>query len=195
VHRLTPYLLLAVLTLGTGLGIGLGLAGAPAPAATARMTTRLVLNRTTATAGQPIHGTLVIENTGEPINLTKVGYLEVHGKREILGCMPGVLVALGNRHYRQNPAFAAQCEPAAFIVRHGTTKVPITISTFDSDCLQQPGGSAAPGIKPPPPCRTGPSGTQTIPPLPPGRYSTWVVWSEMVPVPQPKAVMVTIRSG
>jgi len=34
VRRLTPYVLLAVLVLGTGLGVGLGLSGAPSTSAT-----------------------------------------------------------------------------------------------------------------------------------------------------------------
>lgn len=198
-RRVTPYLLLAVLVLGTGLGIGLGLSEAPGkpsvPAETQRpagtITTRLVLDRTRVRSGVNIKGYLLVQNPGLTINLTDIATNPIgrtgHQHARKTGCAPGFAVGLGNRLYQQQIGFAADCSAQPFLIRHGTNRLATSIITTFTSCLQ-PGGSQVPSPTTIPSCISG----NELPLLPPGRYRATVVWSEHVPIPKPAAVTVSI---
>jgi hypothetical protein len=194
-----PYLLLAVLVIGSGLGIGLGLSEAPRKSAirveaqqyAGTITTRLVLDRTRAHAGVRIKGHLVVQNSGPTINLTDIATSRSgrrgHQSMRRTHCTPGFVVELGNHHYQQEIRFLANCTPQSFLIHHGTTRLPVNILTTFTSCLQ-PGGSQVPSPTTIPPCNSG----DELPLLPPGRYRTTVVWSEKVPIPSPPSVTVLI---
>ena len=154
-----------------------------------RITDRLVLDSTQVRAGQAIQGTLLVDNSGSPIDLTELATIELHPgdtrTARLTECRPAVAVGLSNRDVTQEPAFAFSCSPLHFSIVHGTTRIPVTVTTTYLGCQQlgdvgiTPGGVA---------CRNG----DQPPPLPAGRYRTRVVWSETVPIPAPAAVMVRL---
>jgi len=192
-RRMTPYLLLAVLMLGTGPGIGLGLA--QASAATQLLTDRLELSTTSVTSGQQIKGWLVVENRGNAINLTKVATVSIRHRGRTpsirrLGCRPDVGIGLSNSHYQQGIGFLSQCSGKPFVIRHGVTRIPLTIVTTYSTCAQ-PGGGPVTATNPA--CLS--TGTSPFPPMPGGRYKTKVAWSETVPMPTPKPLTVTVKAA
>lgn len=198
-RRLYAYLGLAVLVIGAVLGIGLGLSEAPTThpssatsyPAVGSIITRLVLDHSRVRAGVTIKGYLVVQNAGPTINLTELATSRFgrsgheHVRRP--GCKPGVAVALGNRRYHQAIFFAAQCSAQPLLIREGLNRLPVSILTTFTDCLQ-PGGSQVASPTTVPTCPPG-----SLPPvLPAGRYRTTVVWSEQVPIPKPQSVVVTI---
>jgi hypothetical protein len=188
-RRLTPLLLLGVLVI-----TAIPPVQASGLSRSDVITTRLSLDRTRVTAGQLIHGTLVIMNSGRPVDLTLVATVTIppkgHRVTKVIGCRPFVAVGLANRSVQQVVGFAASCSAAPFLLRHGSTRIPITIETSYTGCLQQ-GGTQAPTGSTIPQCTPS-----NVPPvLPGGRYRTFVAWSEHVPVPAPKAMSVTITSG
>jgi hypothetical protein len=191
-----PYVLLAVLVLSTGLGVGLGLSEAPR-AVNHGVTDRLELSTTQVVGGRRITGWLVIENRGAAINLTEVATITVkhRGRRpstRLAGCSPGVGVELFDSHYHQGVGFLLPCSSQPVVLRHVTTRLPVTIITTYPSCLE-PGGSQAPTATPIPSCV--PPNYNMPPPLPPGRYETQVVWDETVPVPRPKTVVISLRAA
>ena len=185
-ESLTPYALLGVLALSIGLGTGLGIAEAPSPS-TGPITDQLVLGATRVSAGKEIHGVLVVGNPGGTINLTRVATVTVRRKIRLSGCMPGVGVGLGNSHYQQGVGFLLPCSGAPFLIRRGTTRIPVTILTTYVSCAQLD-GTVTPSN---PPCASS-HGVLHAPPLPAGTYETRVDWSETVPIPTPKAVTVYV---
>lgn len=154
-----------------------------------RITDRLVLNSTQVRAGQAIQGTLLVDNPGSPIDLTRLATVEVHPgdarTARLTGCRPAVAVGLSNRDVTQEPAFAFSCMPRPFLILHGTTRIPVTVITTYLGCQQLGGGGITPGGVA---CRNG----DQPPPLPAGHYRTRVVWSETVPIPPPRAVTVSL---
>jgi hypothetical protein len=188
-RRLTSLLLLGILVIAAIPPVqasGLSRSGA--------ITTRLSLDLTRVTAGQVIHGVLVIVNTARPVDLTLVATVAIRreGRRvtKVTGCRPFVGVGLGNRSVQQFVGFAAICSAAPFLLRHGSTRIPFIIETSYTQCLQQGGSQVTTGSTIP---KCTPSNVPPV--LPVGRYRTFVAWSEHVPVPAPKAVSVTITSG
>ena len=154
-----------------------------------KITDQLVLSITKVAAGRPIHGTLVVDNPGGPIDLTKLASIELHpgkpGSARLTGCRPEVAVGLSNRQVSQRPAFDLSCSPQPFLIAHGTTRIEVTALTTYLGCLQPGGSSSQPGT---PACLNG----NQVPPLPAGRYQASVVWSETVPLPRPRSVTVTL---
>ena len=188
--RLTPYFLLGILVLVTTLGTAVRPPDASAAVAR-RFTDRLALTTTSVTSGQQIEGWLVVENRGNPINLTKVATVTIRRQgrtpsTRIAGCRPDAGIGLSNSHYRQGIGFLDQCSPMPFLIRHGMTRIPLTIFATYSGCAQ-PGGTVTATN---PAClSTGP------PPLPAGRFKTEVRWSETVPIPNPKPLTVTLTAA
>ena len=183
-ERLTPYLLLGVLTLGTGLGIGLGISDSPSPSA-GLVTDYLELTTTRILAGREIHGALVVENSGRTINLTKVATVKVRGKTKLSGCIPSVGVGLDDGNFSQGVGFALPCVGTPFLIPTGTTRIPITIVTSYMECGGQP-------VTPTNPRCVFSKGNLHFPPLPAGIYKTQVDWSATVPLPSPMTVNVTV---
>jgi len=191
--RLARHLLLGVVVLVTTLSFAFPPSDA-SPSAAQRLTDRLELTTTSVIGGQQIKGWLVVENRGNAINLTKVATRTIHRRgrtpsTQLAGCRPDVGVGISNSHYRQSINFLAQCSPKPFVIRHGVTRIPVTIFATYSGCTQ-PGGTVTATN---PAClSTGPS---PMPPLATGRYKTQVAWSEIVPIPTPKPLTVTVRAA
>jgi hypothetical protein len=187
---LIPYVLFGTLVLGIGLSVVRATPALAQPKGSSNkaISDHLELRATHVVAGQSIKGTLVVENRGNAINLTKVATVTIRRRdrktsTQLAGCRPDVGLGLSNSHYRQEISFLVQCSPKPFIIRHGATRIPVTIYTTYTGCAQ-PGGTVTPTN---PAClANGP------PPMPVGRYKTQVVWSETVPLPTPKAVTVTV---
>jgi hypothetical protein len=148
---------------------------------------RLELTTTRVVAGQPVPATLVIDNPGRSINLTQVArplrYV-APTPATVPSCTPGVGIGLGNGHYHQQIAFGAGCSGGAFIIARGITRISLTITTTYTSCAQ-PGGTITPTS---PAC----SPSSGLVYLPAGRYTTSLHWSEIVPLPKPRAVIVEV---
>lgn len=137
------------------------------------LTTRLVLTRTTATAGTPIRGVLVVTYRGSrALNLTRQ-------------CRPQFAVILTNSAFPPEAAFPLVCSLEPFLVKPGENRLPFTVSTSYPRCSQT--GSAADGT---PPCG---SGTALMPPLPAGHYRAVLV-GDALALPAPAAVPVTLTA-
>jgi hypothetical protein len=130
------------------------------------------LNATQVVRGEPLSGALVVSNPGAAIDLNPYG------------CRPGFVVVLTNSSL---PPFVgrwpASCVVRAFVIPHGTTRLPVSVLTTYLGCVG-PGG-AAPGL---PPCLA--SGQS--PPLPQGVYEAELVWAGPVPLPPAQPVVVTL---
>jgi len=138
------------------------------------MTVQITLSATRTVAGSPIKGDLVIANPGPAVNLTHL---------EPSGCMPGFAVYLTNGTISNAPAFTADCTSGAFVIAHGTTTLPFSLSTTYGACTSE-SAETTPSF---PLC--SPSG---MPPFPPGTYQATIGWSEVVPLPRPRPVAVTL---
>jgi len=141
------------------------------------MTVQIRLSATQAVAGPPINGNLVITNPGPAVNLTEL---------EPSGCMPGFTVYLTNGTIRNEPPSTADCVGAAFVIAQGTTTLPFSIFTTYVGCTSE----SAVTTPNDPLCL--PSG---MPPLPPGTYQATIGWSDVVPLPQPRPVTVTLMAS
>jgi len=133
------------------------------------------LNTTRAVAGHPIKGMLIIENPHAAINLTQV----VKG-----GCEPGFAIILTKGSFRNGVGFAASCTNRAFVISHGTTRLPFSMLTSYTSCLP-PNGSSSIGT---PRCLQ----SEGLPPLPAGSYKADIEWSATVPLPRPTPVAVDL---
>jgi hypothetical protein len=129
------------------------------------------LNTARVVGGEPLSGALVVSNPGSAIDLSS------HG------CRPGFVVVLTNSSYSPSLGFPAICVGGAFVIPHGTTRLPVSVVTTYIGCLER--GEAAPGL---PPCLA--SGKP--PPLPPGAYKAQVEWEITVPLPPAQPVVVTV---
>jgi hypothetical protein len=135
------------------------------------LTVRLVLSRTSVTAGTPIQGTLVVTNPGEkPVNLNH-------------GCRPQYAVALTRPGFPPEVGFPALCGLRPFIIKPGQNRLPITVLTTYGACSPEATGTV-------PACRHG---RQVMPPLAPGRYRAVLV-STGLPFPAPAAVPVMLAA-
>jgi hypothetical protein len=111
----------------------------------------------TARAGRPVHGSLVLRNTGRrTLDLRQ-------------GCTPQWQVVLGRGRSAPPVAFSMICGTAPFRVPPGTTKRPFTLSTRADGCA----ADAAQVTADLPQC--GADGRP--PPLAPGRYRAFLVSS------------------
>ena len=153
-----------------------------------QITDLLVVSTAQVVTGRNLVATLVIDNSGDAIDLTKLATARVNeapGKLipEHTGCKPNFVVNLIGEGAKQQISVTADCEGAPFVIRHGTTRLPFQMTTLYSACLQG-GGQTTPAL---PDCQNG-----SVPPLPVGTYETQVAWSETVPVPSPKPLKVSI---
>lgn len=140
------------------------------------MSLRIELSATQAVAGPPINGNLVITNPGPAVNLTDL---------VPSGCKPGFTVYLTNGIIRDEAPSTADCVAAAFIIAQGTTTLPFSILTTYVACTSE-SAETTPNL---PLCSS--SG---MPPLPPGAYQATIGWNEVLPLPQPKPVTVTLKA-
>lgn len=185
-----------VLAMLGGAGGALPLGGAPVGAATSgpaarntttttlpdglvpanpRLADRVVLDTRHVPAGHVIHGTLVVHSTAShPVNLTRT-------------CRPAFAVVVHNAAVQQMPGFAAACSSEPFVVKPGTNRYPVIVTTTSFGCLAPGGMSAASST---PLCTDG-----KPPPLPPGRYHTVLVGSGDLALPQPPPVVVTLTGA
>jgi hypothetical protein len=134
----------------------------------------LVVHKTTVRAGRAIEATLVVSNTGGPVNLTT-------------GCRPSYAVALSSPTHKPTVAFRATCNGRSFIVRSGTTRLHVKIATTYGGCSATNGTAFSTF----PVCIREPSGRLAIPPLPPGRYTTVLVGTDLA-LPQPRSIAITL---
>ena len=152
------------------------------------VTDRVVISETQATPGQTLAATLEIDNPGPTIDLTRLATVRLQrdGKASYrrTGCQPGFGIALGNSRHPANLAFGLPCSGQPFLIRHGTTRLHARVLTTFNGCAA-PGGTVTSST---PPCRSG----NAPPPLPLGTYRTQVIWSELVPLPEPEPVVVLL---
>lgn len=144
------------------------------PPALSQMTVQIRLSATHAVAGPPINGHLVITNLGPAVDLTDL---------VPSGCKPGFTVYLTNGTISDEARSTADCVGAAFIIAQGTTMIPFTILTTYVACTSE-SAETAPNL---PLCSS--SG---MPPLPPGVYQATIGWNDVVPLPKPRPVAVTL---
>jgi hypothetical protein len=150
--------------------------GGPAPSgATNRLSIQIDLRTTHVVAGHEIKGVLVVHNPHAAIDLTKV----VRGH-----CQPGFAVILTKGSFHNYVGFAASCVSAPFVISHGMTRLPFTVTTSYNECLG-PGGSSVNNV---PRCLSA----DRSPPLPRGSYDAVIEWSTTVPLPKPTPVAVTL---
>ena len=170
-----PFLLLAILLLGTGLGIGLGLSEAPTGDAPVSrppqptLTVQIELSTTRAVAGPQITGWLVIKNSGKPLSLSEPN-----------GCYPPFFVVLWNRSIDpESYEDHGPCGKGAFIVPTGISRLPLMVATIYTAC----------GVRPILEC---PPNGASNPALRPGKYVAKIVGDYPAPLPMPSQVPVTI---
>jgi len=121
-----------------------------------------------------VDGFLIINNAGATVNVSGTDV-----------CKPTVQVLLYGNGLAQQPWGQLSCPDPPLSVDPGTTRIPIQIITSYEGC-----SAVGPGSKDDPPCRS----PDSLPPLPAGVYSTKVVWSGDVDLPQPGAVTITLVS-
>jgi len=140
-----------------------------------RLTLTVDLRTTHAVSGKPIKGTLIVNNPGAAINLTKVVKS---------GCEPAFAIILTQGAFSNGVGFALICTNKAFVIAPGRTTLPFSVMTAYTSC-SPPNGSSSIAT---PRCLAsgGP------PPLPVGTYKTAIEWSEPVPLPKPAAVVVVL---
>lgn len=170
---------------------GLLVLGLASCAGTGPITVHLELSTTHAVAGQPIKGTLVVTNPGDPVNLTQVVPMPVYHTTHPSFprpryCRPEFGVVLVSATYRQQFNIHFECSPKLLVIVHGTTRLSFTVDTTYTECAET-GGTVTPTS---PPC-----GLFGAPPLPTGVYKAVIVWSERVPLPKAPPVVVTLTGS
>jgi len=170
--RLKPYLLLAVLLLGTGLGIGLGLAEAP-PLLPLGVNARLVLDNARVVVGHDVTGWIIFQNGGRPVEVNAPGT-----------CLPGPDVFLTNQLYKSLAAVGA-CSTGTFTIPPGITRRHFIIATRDAQCGLY-GGEPAIGLY------CFPPDTVKLPLLATGEYLVAVRWNPPFQALPPSATPVPV---
>jgi Protein of unknown function (DUF4232) len=181
--------MLALIVLAAvGIGVGVGIGGTrhlnTAAGSTSKVSDYLHLDETRITAGQSVDGSLVVQNPGKTINLTPPTR-EVGGQ-PVAGCQPSLLVELYRGTFSQQVYVSNPCDQGPLLVKHGTIRLPVTVMTTYGIC--SPSGPSSTNM---PPCLA--SGRP--PPLPPGRYLAKAGWTGSVPLPEPKAVALTLSTA
>ena len=138
----------------------------------AKLTSRLVLSRTTVRAGASIGAELVVTNPGARIN-------ETHG------CAPYLMVVLANKEIPAYGVVPTPCRPGPLWIRHGVNRIRIVVSTRYVVCTQNPAQATVQL----PVCLPN---AEKAPPFPAGRYRTVAIgaWGG-IPMPAPVAVTLT----
>lgn len=150
---------------------------APAPPtlgllpASPQLTDRLVLSRTSVTAGTALKGTLVVTNHGPAVNLTH-------------GCRPAYAVVLTSHRFPPRAAFSSDCSVRPFVIEPGVNRYAVTVLTSYQSCATGP-KQATRSV---PACLSG----HRMPPLPEGRYHAVLVGSGNLRLPPPAPVAVTL---
>jgi len=145
----------------------------------------LEVNATQVVTGGNVEGTLVINNAGGSVDLTPLTGEPYPGcQGPVCHCTPDPPgVELIGQYGGSSPAFNLDCGSSPFIIGHGTTRFPWTISTVANSCT----GPEGPIPVSAPNCVPGA-------PLPPGVYQAQAVWSPSVPIPSPQPVTVTLSA-
>lgn len=136
-------------------------------------TVQIHLSTVRAEAGQPINGTLVVNNPQSAFFLTPKG------------CVPPFVVILTRGHFRNDVVIPLACSERSVQVSHGTTRLPFTVTTSYNSCL----GSGGYGDDGTPHCL--PTGGD--PPLPTGSYKAVLEWFTRVPLPTPTPVPIDLK--
>ena len=148
----------------------------PAPAGTAAL--RLVLDHTVVPAdGEPINGTVVVNNRGKPI---------------WIGCGGWIEIGLANQNAPFIPVWPlVDCNPATpsavNYIPTGVSRHKVTVATTYQTCSQSTGLVAGPKC-------LGPNRT-VMPILPPGVYETQIYLAYGGPITLPPATKVTLTSA
>ena len=140
------------------------------------LTVTLVFNPNIVRQGQTIHGFLVVNNPGPPIDMERdeVGFR----------CVPLFDVGLsGNGIPRQGSTFPLDCQATPYSIRHGVTRLPTYVSASYGACSENPSDTS--------PGRPYCNGNR-LPALPPGTFMASVLWSTKVPLPAPRPVPVVV---
>ena len=145
------------------------------PSPPASLSLHIHLDATRVAAGHRLRGTLVVDNPGSPLNLTR-------GERS--GCRPGFEISLTRGGVNNFAGFTLDCVSGPFSIPHGTTRLPFSVLTYSVDCLP-PDGQSLTSV---PNCLS--SGGE--PPLPTGFYRAVIDWSEPVPLPRPTSVAIVL---
>jgi len=157
------------------LAVALSSCGRPLVAApTARLNARISLSTTHVVSGQRLKGTFIVTNPGDPINLN------VASK----GCRPGFQVFLQKGDVNSATGFNEPCLSTPMIIEHGINRLVFSTFTTYTRCAPPTGTITAES----PPCLP----TGAYPLLPAGSYQAVVEWTNLVPVPTPAAVAVTL---
>ena len=168
---------------GVGVVAGLLLIGlAGCGGGTGAITDHIELSAYRVSSGQSFKATFILDNPRKAINLTKVSKEEFYGPgHKPVYCRPWFTIILVSPKARQNVIVAASCSSAPYIIAHGMTRLHSTVNTYYSECT---GGRPSALI---PACIAN-----NPPPLPSGKYTTQLVWSETVPLPKPAPLTVVI---
>jgi hypothetical protein len=153
----------------------------PTSVAPHRLSVRIDLHTTRVATGHPITGSLVVDNPGAAINLTRA---EESASPD---CEPAFAVYLSNSRVRNEPGFSSVCTTQPFVVAHGRNRFSFKVFTSYAGC-SPPAGTSEISV---PACL--PSGG--VPDLPPGTYRALIAWSERVPLPTPPSVPVVLTTG
>ena len=140
------------------------------------LTVTLVFNPNIVRQGQTIHGFLVVNNPGPPIDMERdeVGFR----------CVPLFDVGLsGNGIPRQGSTFPLDCQATPYSIRHGVTRLPTYVSASYSTCTENPSDASL--------SRPNCNGNR-LPALPPGTFMASVLWSTKVPLPAPPPVPIVV---
>ncbi len=137
-----------------------------------RLGQSIQLSASQARAGETIPAALVITNPGTTVDISE------HG------CRPAFVIVLTDGRHPPVVAFPQSCTIGPFLLQHGTTRLPASVSTSQPAC--ELGGPAygLPGCIGPGP-----------PPLPAGQYRAVLVWEGDVALPPAQPVTVTLVTG
>ena len=136
------------------------------------------LDQTSVRTGTPITGTAIVTNsTAHPLVIA-----DCQGVWLQVGLTSGAISS-------QQPWLQCLTVPATKLPV-GTTSVPITVATTYNECAPHARSSTADT----PACIHDPHGATSMPPLPPGTYSTEtaILAPEGVPTPTPNTIQVTL---
>jgi len=138
-----------------------------------RLKDRIELAVTSAPAGAPLRGTLVVtDDAAIAVSLTH-------------GCRPDFAVVLVNRHLIDRVAFAPSCLHTPLVIEPGVNRLAVEVLTSYSAC----------GSPTPHPAADLPVCVRGGPPeLPAGRYQAVLEGSGNLRLPEPRPVTVTLSS-
>jgi hypothetical protein len=163
--------ILVLAAMGVGIFVGVNGTSASKPVsvgAIGKLSDRLVLNKTQVIAGHNVYGSLIIQNPGDTFTV-------------VVGCQP-LQVLLNRGNFHQQPSSTEEECIDHLGIRHGITRLAITINTVYDNCHQSE------TVSPNSSRQCAASG----PPLPRGTYLAKVEWGGPMPLPTPNEVALTL---